>query len=96
MTKLPEDEKLIGGLHHVTNDIERLGDYAVLLAKETKYMKKNEVAFVDQTREELSRIYALISEMFELGFDAFKIAEPVFEINCKYSKGNQETDKIHA
>jgi phosphate:Na+ symporter len=72
VTKLPEDEKLIGGLHHVTNDIERLGDYAVLLAKETKYMKKNEVAFVDQTREELSRIYALISEMFELGFDAFK------------------------
>ncbi|NLU33014.1 MAG: Na/Pi cotransporter family protein [Clostridiaceae bacterium] len=72
VTKLPEDEELIGGLHHVTNDIERLGDYAVLLAKETKYMKKNEVMFVDQTRDELNHIYSLISEMFDLGFDAFK------------------------
>jgi len=72
VTKLPEDEKLVGGLHHVTNDIERLGDYAVLLAKEAKYMKNKEVMFVDETREELSRIYSLISEMFDLGYDAFK------------------------
>lgn len=71
VTKLPEDEKLIGGLHHVTNDIERLGDYAVLLAKETKYMKNKEVTFLDQTREELNEIYTRISAMFTLGLDAF-------------------------
>lgn len=71
VTKLPDDEKLIGGLHHVTNDIERLGDYAVLLAKETKYMNKQEVTFLDQTREELNQIYTRISEMFDLGFEAF-------------------------
>jgi len=71
VTKFAGDEKLIGGLHHVTNDIERLGDYAVLLAKETSYMKENNIKFLDQTKDELNQIYAHISDMFDLGFDAF-------------------------
>lgn len=71
VTKFAGDEKLIGGLHHVTNDIERLGDYAVLIAKETSYMKENNVQFLDQTKDELNQIYKHISEMFDLGFDAF-------------------------
>lgn len=71
VTKIADDEKLIGGLHHVTNDIERLGDYAVLLIKETSYMKENEVKFLDQTKDELRQIFDHISQMFDLGFDAF-------------------------
>ncbi len=71
ITKLAEDEKLIGGLHHVTNDIERLGDYAVLIVKETNYMKEHEVKFLDQTKEELGQIFGNISAMFDLGLDAF-------------------------
>lgn len=71
VTKFAGDEKLIGGLHHVTNDIERLGDYAVLLVKETSYMQENNVKFLEQTKEELNAIYKNISEMFDLGFDAF-------------------------
>ncbi|MDD4000537.1 MAG: Na/Pi cotransporter family protein [Bacilli bacterium] len=72
VTKSGKDEKLIGGLHHVTNDVERLGDYAVLLAKETSYMKQNNVKFLDQTKDELNLIYERISTMFDLGFDTFK------------------------
>lgn len=34
-------------------------------------MKDNNIKFLDQTKEELNQIYALISEMFDLGFDAF-------------------------
>lgn len=71
VTKLADDVKLIGGLHHVTSDIERLGDYAILLVKETSYMKENDVKFLVQTKEELEQIYGHISEMFDLGFDAF-------------------------
>jgi phosphate:Na+ symporter len=71
VTTYSEDEKLIGGLHHVTNDIERLGDYAILIVKETSYMKDNEVKFLDETKEELDQIYSRIAEMYDLGFDAF-------------------------
>ena len=70
-TKYEDDEKLIGGLHHVTNDIERLGDYAVLLVKETNYMKENEVQFLSQTKDEFNVIYDHISEMYDLSYDAF-------------------------
>ena len=34
-------------------------------------MKENEVRFFDQTKDEFDQIYRLISEMFDLGFDAF-------------------------
>jgi phosphate:Na+ symporter len=70
-TKFADDEKLVGGLHHVTNDIERLGDYAILLVKETSYMKDNNVSFLDQTKDELNLIHGHISEMYDLGVDAF-------------------------
>ena len=71
VTKSADDEKLIGGLHHVTNDIERLGDYAVLIADETDYMLEHDVQFLEETKEELALIYASITEMCDLGFDAF-------------------------
>lgn len=71
VNKSPDDEKLIAGLHHVTNDVERLGDYALLIARETSYMKKNEIKFTDQAKAELELIYNKIVELFDLGFDAF-------------------------
>lgn len=72
VTKFAGDAKLIGGFHHVANDIERLGDYAVLIANETGYMKENNIQFLDETKEELNLVYDKIMEMFDLGLDAFK------------------------
>jgi len=69
VTKSSEEEKIVGGLHHVTSDLERLGDYAVHLLQETNNMKKNDVKFLDQTKEELKEIYNNISRMFDLSFD---------------------------
>ena len=92
VTKFDDDEKLIGGLHHVTNDIERLGDYAVLMVKETNYMKENNVKFLDQTKDELDLIYGHISEMFNLGFDAFTKRRT--ENFRKISNLHKETKKL--
>ena len=66
-----EHEKLIGRLHHVINDIERIGDYAVLLEKETHFMKQCDAHFLDQTKEELQQISTKISEMFPLALESF-------------------------
>ena len=66
-----DDERLIGGLHHVTTDIERLGDNAVLLAKEASYMKGTDAKFLEQTKDELNEIHGLINEMSDLAFDTF-------------------------
>lgn len=74
-TQSADDEELIGSLHHVVNDIERLGDYAMLLNKETNDLKKRELKFSIQTKEELGQIYRQITEMFDLGFDTFQKRE---------------------
>lgn len=71
VSKSDDDAKLIGSLHHVINDIERLSDYAVLLAKETSYLNENQVGFLDQTKTELTEIYEQISELFDLSYAAF-------------------------
>jgi len=74
-TTSAEHEKLVGGLHHVINDIERIGDYAVVLAKETNYMKQCDAHFMGETEEELQQIYMKIPEMFSLALEAFKTRE---------------------
>ena len=70
-----KDIKLLGGLHHVINDIERLGDYAVLLMKETTDMKQRDVHFVDKTKAELEGIFGGISQIFQLSLEAFETRE---------------------
>ena len=65
-------ETHVGRLHHVINDIERIGDYAVLLAKETNYMKHWDTHFMAITEEELRQIYSILMEMFELALYSFQ------------------------
>jgi len=70
-----KDIKLVGGLHHVINDIERLGDYAVLLMKETTDMKQRDVHFLDKTKAELEGIFGGISQIFQLSLESFETRE---------------------
>ena len=70
-----EDGKLVGGLHHVISDVERIGDYAVLLAQETNSMKKGDIHFMAETKEELRQIFVKISDMFVLALTSFKTRE---------------------
>lgn len=72
LTIIRKDEKIIGSLHHVINDIERIGDHAVLFAKETNYMNQNDITFIDITKEELRSIYSKITQLFDLGYETFK------------------------
>jgi Na+/phosphate symporter len=68
-------EKLLGGLHHVITDIERIGDYAILLEKETNYMKQWDAHFMEQTKDELQQIYSKVLETFSLALETFKTRE---------------------
>ena len=67
-----QDKKLVGGLHHVINDIERLGDYAVLLFQDAGDMQQYGAHFPQETREELQGIWDKIAVMYDLSLDAFK------------------------
>ena len=95
-----ENEKLIGGLHHVINDIERIGDHAVDLAKETNYMKQHDIHFLPETEEELQSIYSKIMDMFILAISAFKTRqtynlEKIAEIQSEVNKSLASTRNTH-
>ena len=95
-----EHVRLAGGLHHVINDIERIGDYAVVLAKETTYLQQNDAHFMQQTEDELKQIYSLIPEMFALALESFRTRETdklerVAEIQLEIGKLVSVTRDIH-
>ena len=99
-TQSADDEALIGSLHHVANDVERIGDYAMLLFKDTNDLKKRELSVSEQTKEELQEIYRNISDMFDLGFDTLKTREvdnfqDVAELQKKIIKMISATRKEH-
>jgi len=94
-----EHEKLLGGLHHVINDIERIGDHAVDLAKETNAMKQSDAHFMEETEQELQQLYAKIMGMYALALETFQtrrtdhlknIAEIHFEINWLIASARSE------
>ena len=94
------DEKLVGGLHHVINDIERIGDHAVDMAKETNYMKQHEIRFLAETEEELQNIYDKIRDMLDLALDSLKTRrtdnlERIDEIHSEINKSIASTRNIH-
>ncbi len=66
---MPADERLLGSLHHVVNDIERIGDHATGFMKAGKKMKEENVVFSEEACEELrlmaERVYALYGYALE-------------------------------
>ncbi|MCI8413534.1 MAG: Na/Pi cotransporter family protein [Clostridia bacterium] len=59
------DEKLIGSLHHVITDIERIGDHAEDFLEDAEEMIQNGVTFSDDALDELKNMYAKVRYMFE-------------------------------
>ncbi len=72
VNKSADDEKLIGSLHHVANDLERIGDYGILIIKETNYLQRNDLSLMSQTKADFASIYENITKMYDLGLDTLK------------------------
>ncbi|MDR1094394.1 MAG: Na/Pi cotransporter family protein, partial [Clostridiales bacterium] len=70
------DEKLIGGFHHVINDVERIGDHAVNFLEDAALMKEHGCQFSEKAVEELKAMYGKISELFALSLDVFVARKP--------------------
>ena len=59
------DEKLVGALHHVITDIERIGDHAEDFVEEAADMHENDITFTDDAVDELKNMYAKVRHMFD-------------------------------
>ena len=65
------DAKLIGGLFHVVNDIERIGDHAENFVDSAKMRIADRVEFSDKAKKQLHDMTAMVTEILEYSLDMF-------------------------
>ncbi len=72
-TTLPiEDLKSIGGLFHVVNDIERIGDHAENIADAARQRIETGVSISKQAQGELGDMLEMVNEVLHLSTETFK------------------------
>lgn len=71
-TTIPtDDKKSIGGLFHVVNDIERIGDHAENVADAAKQRMENQVEFSPQAKRELNEMLDMVVKITTYALDMF-------------------------
>ncbi len=66
------DEKLVGSLHHVISDIERIGDHAENFTEEASDMIDSDIKFTPDAVEELTQMYTKVRKMFDAAIYVFE------------------------
>jgi phosphate:Na+ symporter len=66
------DRKELGGLFHVVNDIERIGDHAENIADFTKTMIEDDVTLSSEAQEEVREMYRLTGRLLDFALNMFK------------------------
>lgn len=67
-----EDAKSIGGLFHVVNDIERIGDHAENVADAAKQRKASGVTFSSQAMREMGEMLDMVNTLVRYSIEMFK------------------------
>ncbi len=71
-TTLPADDaKSIGGLFHVVNDIERIGDHAENIADAAEARMKQNISFSESAKRELSSMLDMVIKITTYALDMF-------------------------
>lgn len=66
------DEKLIGGLFHVVNDIERIGDHAENIADSAKARIEHGVEFSEKAKKQLQQMNEKAVKILEYSLEMFQ------------------------
>ena len=66
------DEKLVGSLHHVIGDIERIGDHAENFIEDASEMKDGGFKFLETASAELTDMYTHVRSMFDKALYTFE------------------------
>ncbi len=69
------DLQLVGGLFHVVNDIERMGDHAENLVEYAEYRLENGLSFSEKATEELHEMTAKVLSILDDSIRALKTSD---------------------
>ncbi|MCR4932743.1 MAG: Na/Pi cotransporter family protein [Lachnospiraceae bacterium] len=100
-TTLPiEDLKSIGGLFHVVNDIERIGDHAENVADAARTRIETGVTISKEAQAELGCMLDMVNEIFRLSTQMFKTGldtnlDRIVDLEAKIDDKERELQQNH-
>ncbi|MBP5454652.1 MAG: Na/Pi cotransporter family protein [Lachnospiraceae bacterium] len=100
-TTLPiEDLKSIGGLFHVVNDIERIGDHAENVADAARTRIESGVTISKEAQAELGCMLDMVNEIFRLSTQMFKTGldtnlDRIVDLEAKIDDKERELQQNH-
>jgi len=100
-TTLPSDDaKSIGGLFHVVNDIERIGDHAENIADAAASRMERGIDFSDQAKKELSEMLGMVIKVTTYALDMFshnnqEHMEEILELEDKVDDAERYLQESH-
>lgn len=92
-----KDEKLVGSLFHVINDVERIGDHAKKFMGECVEMKENDIKLSSVALAEIKQMYDDVITMYTLTAKAFSThtAEDMDAIDKLEDKINEQKASLN-
>ncbi|MCQ2815084.1 MAG: Na/Pi cotransporter family protein [Bacilli bacterium] len=87
-----DDMRIVGGLFHAINDIERIGDHAYNFYENALKMKDLGLKFSQTANNELQQMYEIILQMYDLTFDILN--NPDSEKVSKLHSLEKQTDLL--
>lgn len=100
-TTLPSDDaKSLGGLFHVVNDIERIGDHAENIADAARSRMERGVDFSDQAKRELSGMLDMVIKITTYALDMFsrnnqEHMQEILDLEDKVDQAERELQESH-
>ena len=100
-TTIPtEDKKSIGGLFHVVNDIERIGDHAENVADAARKRMEDQVEFSPQAKRELSEMLDAVVTITTYALDMFshnnqEHMQEILDLENKVDRMERELQESH-
>ncbi len=66
-----EDDKKVGSYYHVVSDVERIGDYAENIMEYAHRLRKEELIFSEDAKNELKELADMFNKLYESAVSAF-------------------------
>lgn len=100
-SSLPIDDiKNIGGLFHVVNDIERIGDHAENVADSAVTRKEKNIQFSKEAQSELSKMLDSVIQIMQYSMDMFakndrKHLQEILELEDRIDQMERDMQEAH-
>lgn len=94
------DAKLLGGLFHVVNDLERIGDHAENFADSAETRIKENIAFSEKAQRQLQEMTSMVLTSLEYAMDMFSKRSPehmkeIIQLEDEVDEKEKKLQKSH-